>query len=53
MLELAPLDENACNHEQTRAALKMANENFRALQQALATLIAEVEELKQKCPRPT
>lgn len=50
---IEPLDENACNHEQTRAALKVANANFRALGEALGKLIAEVEELKQKCPRPT
>lgn len=52
-MDLQPLNENACNHEETRAALKAANGNFQRLQAALATIIAEIEEIKRTCPRPT
>lgn len=52
-MDLQRLNENACNHEEMRAALKAANVNFALLKAALEKLIADLEELKQKCPRPT
>lgn len=53
MIEIQTLNENACNHEQTRAALKAANANFSILRAAVQKLIADVEEIKRTCPRPT
>jgi hypothetical protein len=52
-MEIRPLNDNACNHEETRAALKIANANFAALCAAVEQLVKDVEALKQSTVRPT
>lgn len=52
-MKLQRLNENACNHEETRVALKAANVNFALLKAAFEKLIADIEEIKRTCPRPT
>jgi hypothetical protein len=52
-MELDRLNDNACNHEEMRAALKCANANFVRLQAAIAQILSELEEIKRQCPRPT
>lgn len=51
-MDIEQLNENACNHEQTREALRVANGNFQRLKAAIEKIIADVEEIKS-CPRPT
>lgn len=51
-MDIEPLNENACNHEQTREALRVANRNFQRLKSAVEKIIADIDEIKS-CPRPT
>lgn len=52
-MDIQRLNEDACNHEETRAALKAANTNFGIMKAAIEKLIADIEQLKRACPRPT
>jgi hypothetical protein len=52
-MEIQPLNDNACNHEETRAALKIANANFEVLRAAVEQLVKDFEALKQSTVRPT
>jgi outer membrane protein TolC len=49
-MELQPLNDNACNHEQVRAALRAANANFETIRQELDRLVGELEEIKRARP---
>ena len=51
-MDIEQLNENACNHEQMREALRVANRNFQLFKAVLEKIIADLEEIKS-CPRPT
>lgn len=51
-MDLDLLNDNACNHEETRAALKAANANFARLKAAVEQILADLEEIKRQCPHP-
>jgi hypothetical protein len=53
MMDIQHLNENACNHEETRAALRAANANFAILKATLEHIISDIEKIKRTCPRPT
>jgi hypothetical protein len=52
-MDLEPINENACNHEEVRAALSAANVNFRRLKEAIDRVTYDLEEIKRTQVRPT
>jgi len=52
-IDIQPLNESACNHEEMRTAFRVANANFAALKAVTERLIADLEDIKRSCPRPT